>query len=108
MSTIKPKNDHVLIKRDDSDSKTKGGLFIPETAQEKSIFAKVVAVGPGKWLDTVYDPINPPEHPRRRKPLVEPGDRVVIEKWKGSEIDVNGEPHLFVREDDILAVVAND
>jgi len=93
--TIRPLHDRVLVKRLESEDKTSGGLFIPDTAKEKPIEARVVAVGSGKVLDdgTV------------RKPEVKAGDRVLFAKYSGSEVKIDGEEHLIMREDDILAVV---
>ena len=93
--TIRPLHDRVLVKRLESEDKTSGGLFIPDTAKEKPIEARVVAVGTGKVLDdgTV------------RKPELKAGDRVLFAKYSGSEVKIDGEEHLIMREDDILAVV---
>lgn len=107
MTTIKPYASYVLVTRQDKEEKTHGGIVIPETSQKKSIYAKVVAVGPGLWLT--------PEDgapPRRLKPSVEIGDTVMLAEWSGNEIRLNveggqvGEDQLFIREGDILAVVA--
>ena len=93
---IRPLQDRVLLKRVQEEQKTKGGIIIPDTAKEKPIAGEVVAVGNGKVLDdgTV-------------RPLgVKAGDRVLFGKYSGTEIKLDGEEHLIVREDDILGVVA--
>ena len=93
--TIRPLYDRVLVKRLDSEEKTSGGLYIPDTAKEKPIEAKVVAVGAGKVLDDGS----------LRKPEIKAGDRVLFAKYSGSEVKIDGEEHLILREDDILAVL---
>jgi chaperonin GroES len=92
---IRPLHDRILVKRLEEETKTTGGLFIPDSAKEKPIQAKVVAVGAGK-LDKNGKLI----------PLdVKAGDKVLFSKYSGSEIKVDGEDHLIMREDDILAVL---
>jgi chaperonin GroES len=93
--TIRPLHDRVLVKRLESEEKTSGGLFIPDTAKEKPIEARVVAVGSGKVL----------EDGSVRKPDLKAGDRVLFAKYSGSEVKIDGEEHLIMREDDILAVL---
>jgi chaperonin GroES len=93
--TIRPLYDRVLVKRLESEEKTAGGLFIPDTAKEKPIEARVVAVGAGKILDDGS----------QRKPEVKAGDRVLFAKYSGSEVKLDGEEHLILREEDILAVL---
>jgi chaperonin GroES len=92
---IRPLQDRVLLKRVQEEQRTKGGIIIPDTAKEKPIEGEVVAVGNGKVLDdgTV------------RKPDLKPGDRVLFGKYSGTEIKLEGEEHLIMREDDILGVV---
>jgi chaperonin GroES len=93
---IRPLQDRVLLKRVQEEQKTKGGIIIPDTAKEKPVEGEVVAVGNGKVLDdgTV-------------RPLgVKTGDRVLFGKYSGTEIKLDGQEHLIVREDDILGVVA--
>jgi chaperonin GroES len=93
--TIRPLHDRVLVKRLEEKQKTAGGLFIPDTAKVKPIEARVVAVGTGKILDdgTV------------RKPGVKAGDSVLIAKYSGSEVKIDGEEHLILHEDDLLGVI---
>ena len=92
---IRPLHDRVLIKRVDAEDKTSGGLIIPDTAKEKPIKAEVVAVGAGKRdKDGKLHPLD-----------VKPGDRVLFAKYSGTEVKIDGEEHLIMREDDILAVI---
>jgi chaperonin GroES len=93
---IRPLQDRVLLKRVQEEQRTKGGIIIPDTAKEKPVEGEVVAVGNGKVLDdgTV------------RALAVKAGDRVLFGKYSGTEIKLDGEEHLIVREDDILGVVA--
>jgi chaperonin GroES len=92
---IRPLHDRILVKRLEEQEKTAGGLYIPDTAKEKPVEARVIAVGSGKILDdgTV------------RKPEVKKGDKVLFAKYSGSEVKIDGEEHLILREDDLLAVV---
>ena len=91
---IKPLNDRVLVLRVEEEQKTSGGIIIPDTAKEKPQEGKVVAAGPGKMGDD-----------GKRAPLdVKEGDRILFSKWAGTEIKIDGVEHLFMKEDDILAV----
>jgi len=92
---VKPLQDRVLLKRLEVEEKTPGGIIIPDTAKEKPQECKVIAVGPGKIL----------ENGEIRKVAVKEGDRVLIGKYAGTEIKINGEEHIIVREDEILAIV---
>jgi chaperonin GroES len=92
---IRPMNDRVLVKRVEEEEKTSGGIIIPDTAKEKPQQGKVVAVGPGKRDDG-----------SRRIPLeVKEGDRVLFSKYAGNEIKIDGEEHIFMRQDDILGIL---
>ena len=93
--SIKPLADRVLVKRLDQQEEQKiGGIIIPDTAKEKPQEAKVVAVGPGRLEDG------------KRVPLeVKKGDKVLIGKYSGTEVKLEGEEYLIMREDDILAIV---
>jgi len=93
--TIRPLHDRILVKRLEEQEKTAGGLYIPDTAKEKPIEAKVVAVGTGKRL----------EDGSLKKPELKAGDRVLFSKYSGTEVKIDGEEHLIMREEDILAVV---
>jgi len=92
---LKPLNDRVLIKRLESEEKTAGGLFIPDTAKEKPSKGQVIAVGPGKYGDDG----------KRMAMAVKKGDTVLFSKYSGTEVKLDGEDHLVLREDDILAII---
>ena len=92
---IRPLHDRVIVKRVDSEKNTKGGLYIPDTAKEKPIEGTVLAVGNGKIL----------EDGTVRKLEVKEGDRILFGKYSGTEVKIEGEEHLIMREDDILGVV---
>jgi chaperonin GroES len=92
---IIPLNDRVLVKRTEEVQMTKGGIYIPDTAKEKPIEGKVVAVGSGKVSD----------NGERVALTVKTGDRILFGKYAGTEIKVEGEEHLMMREDDILAIL---
>jgi chaperonin GroES len=92
---IRPLHDRVLVQRMKEEEKTKGGIIIPDTAKEKPIEGKVIAVGNGKIL----------EDGTVRKLEVKPGDRVLFGKYSGTEVKIDGEEHLILREDDILGIV---
>ena len=92
---VKPLQDRVLIKRVEEESKTKGGIIIPDSAKEKPQEGLVVAAGPGKVADN-----------GTRVPCeVKAGDRILFGKYSGSDIKVDGVEHLIMREDDILAII---
>ena len=92
---IKPLNDRVLVKRMEEVQVTKGGILIPDTAKEKPIEGKVIAVGPGKMI----------EQGQRMALQLKEGDRVLFGKYAGTEIKMEGEEFLMMREEDILAVI---
>ena len=92
---VKPLQDRVLIKRVEEETKTKGGIIIPDTAKEKPQEGLVVAVGPGKVTDAG----------NRVAPEVKAGDRILFGKYSGTDIKVDGVEHLILREDDILAIL---
>jgi len=92
---IRPLQDRVIVKRVKEEEKTKGGIIIPDTAKEKPIEGEVVAVGTGKVLDDG----------KIRKPEVKEGDRVLFGKYAGTEVKIEGEEHLILREDDILGII---
>jgi chaperonin GroES len=93
--TIRPLHDRILAKRVTETEKTAGGLFIPDTAKEKPLEALVIAVGNGKVM----------EDGSVRKLVVKAGDKVLIGKYSGSDVKLNGEEHIILREDDVLAVL---
>ena len=96
--TFRPLGDRVLVKRVEEESKTKGGIIIPDTAKEKPQEGEVVAVGPGAR-----------EESGKVQPLdVKPGDRILFGKWSGSEVKLDGQDLLIMKESDILGVLDAD
>ena len=92
---IRPLQDRVLVKRLEEEQKTKGGIIIPDTAKEKPQQGIVVAAGPGKaGEDGKVRPLD-----------VRKGDKVLFGKYSGAEITLEGDEHLIIREDDVLAVL---
>ncbi len=91
---VKPLHDRIIVKRVAEEDKSKGGIIIPDTAKEKPQQAKVVAVGPGKREDGKVLPLD-----------VKAGDTILIAKYSGTEIRLDGEDHLILREDDVLGIV---
>jgi chaperonin GroES len=94
---VKPLNDRVLVKRIEEVQVTKGGIVIPDTAKEKPIEGKVIAVGPGKMSDAG----------NRMTLQLKAGDRVLFGKYSGTEIKMEGEEYLMMREEDILAIITD-
>ena len=93
---IRPLHDRVLVQRIEQEEQVRGGIIIPDTAKEKPQEAKVISVGPGKLDDD-----------GKRMPMdVKQGDRVLIGKYSGSEIKLEDDDYVILREDEILAVVA--
>ncbi len=92
---LKPLNDRILVKRLESETKTAGGIIIPDNAKEKPLEGRVVAVGSGKLTDAG----------QRRNPAVAAGDRILFGKYSGDEIKLDGVEHVVLREDEVLAVV---
>ena len=92
---IRPLYDRILVKRLEEQTKTAGGLYIPDTAKEKPLEALVVAVGNGKLQ----------EDGSLRKLEVKAGDKILFSKYSGSDIKIDGTEHLILREDDVLAVI---
>ena len=93
---FKPLHDRVLVKRVESDEKTKGGLIIPDTAKEKPAEGEIVAVGEGARKDS--GELIPP--------TVKAGDRVLFGKWSGTEVTLDGKELLIMKESDILGIIA--
>ena len=92
---FRPLHDRVVIRRVEEEGRTKGGIIIPDTAKEKPAEGKVIAVGNGRVLED-----------GKVRPLdVKAGDRVLFGKYSGTEVKVDGEEHLILREDDILVVL---
>ena len=94
---VTPLNDRVLVKRLQEESKTAGGIIIPDSAKEKPMEGIVVSVGMGKLLDN-----------GNRAPLmVKTGNKVLFSKYAGTEVKISNEDHIIMREDDILGVIEN-
>ena len=92
---IRPLQDRLIVKRIDEDETTAGGIIIPDTAKEKPQEGKVIAVGKGKiGEDGKVQPLD-----------VKKGDKVLFSKYGGTEVNIDGEEHLIIREDDVLGVV---
>jgi len=91
---IRPLQDRVIVKRVKEEEKTKGGIIIPDSAKEKPIEGEVLAVGNGKVVDG-----------KLQVPDVKAGDRILFGKYSGTEVKIDGEEHLILREDDILGVI---
>jgi chaperonin GroES len=87
---VKPLQDRVMVKLEKNEAKTAGGIIIPDTAQEKTQQGLVVEVGPGT---------------EKEKITVKPGDKVMYDKYAGSQIKIDGEEHLILRMSDIIAIV---
>lgn len=96
MVKFRPLYDRVLVRRLESEQKTSGGLFIPETAKEKPQQAEVVAIGTGRLTDNDVVPL-----------VVKPGDRVLFGKYAGDEVKLDGVDHIILRESDILAILVD-
>ncbi len=95
-SKIRPLADRILVKRlDDEEEQKVGGIIIPDTAKEKPQEALIVAVGPGRFEDG-----------KRVALEIKKGDKVLIGKYSGTEVKLDGEEHLILREEDILAVLS--
>jgi chaperonin GroES len=92
---FRPLHDRILVRRIEETQKSKGGIIIPDTAKEKPQEARVIAVGTGKVLDD--GSLRPLE--------VKKGDRILFGKYSGSEIKIENEDHIILREEDILAVI---
>jgi chaperonin GroES len=95
---IRPLYDRVIVRRVTEEEKTKGGIIIPDTAKEKPFEGKVIAVGKGKVLEDGN--VRPLE--------VKAGDRVLFGKYSGTEVKLDGEEHLIVREEEILGIIDKD
>ena len=92
---VKPLYDRILVKRLDAKEEMKGGIIIPDTAKEKPMEGRVIAVGAGKMNEEgVVTPLD-----------VKKGDRILFSKYSGSEIKLDGDEHLIIREEDVLAVL---
>ena len=92
---VKPLADRILVKREDPAETVKGGIIIPDNAKEKPQEGKVVAAGPGRTDD----------NGKRVKLEVKKGDRILMDKYSGTEVKIDGEEHIIMREDDVLAII---
>jgi chaperonin GroES len=92
---MKPLADRVIIKPSPADEKTKGGIILPDTAKEKPVIGEVVAVGPGKVTDDG----------KKIAPEVKVGDKVLYGKYSGTEVTIEGDEYLIMREADVFAIV---
>ena len=92
---FRPLHDRVLVRRVDADERTRGGIIIPDTAKEKPMEGEILAVGPGARDEKGQ--IHPPD--------VRPGDRILFGKWSGTEVNLEGDDLLIVKESDILGVL---
>ena len=92
---VRPLNDRVLVVRVEEEQKTAGGIIIPDTAKEKPQEGKIVAAGPGKMGD----------NGKRTALNVKKGDKILFSKYAGTEINIDGVEHIFMKEDDILGVL---
>ncbi|HEY6923779.1 MAG TPA: co-chaperone GroES [Steroidobacteraceae bacterium] len=95
---IRPLHDRLVVKREAEERKSPGGIVIPDTASEKPTFGKVIAVGQGKVLDSG----------QTRTPDIKVGDRVLFGKYSGTEVKVDNEDLVVMREDDVMAVIERD
>ena len=92
---VRPLHDRVIVKRIEEEQKTKGGIIIPDAAKEKPVEGKIVAIGNGKVLEN-----------GTKIPLeVKEGQKVLFGKYAGTEINIDGEEHLIMKEDDIIAII---
>src|SRR5262245_66356615 len=92
---LRPLHDRVIVKRIDEKEQVRGGIIIPDTAKEKPQEGEVVAVGQGKVLD----------NGTRLEMALKPGDRILFGKYSGTEVKVEGEEYLIMREDEVLGVI---
>ncbi len=93
-SKIRPLHDRILVRRLVEEEKTKGGIIIPDTAKEKPQEAKVVAIGNGRREEGKLIPLD-----------VKVGDRILLSKYSGSEVKIEGEEHLIIKEDEVLGIL---
>ncbi len=92
---LRPLQDRILVKRVEQENMTKGGIIIPDSAKEKPAEGKVVAVGNGKMG----------EDGKRITPDIKEGDRILFGKYSGTEVKIDGEEYLIMREDDVLGII---
>lgn len=92
---IKPLSDRILVKREEPDETVRGGIIIPDTAKEKPQEGRIVAAGPGRLDDSG----------KRVKLEVKKGDHILMGKYAGTEVKLDGEEHIIMREEDVLAII---
>jgi chaperonin GroES len=92
---VTPLHDRIVVTRIEEEGKTAGGIIIPDTAKEKPQEGRIVAVGPGRR----------DKDGKRIKPDVKAGDRILFARWAGTEIKLDGQEHMIMKEDDILGVI---
>jgi chaperonin GroES len=92
---IQPLHDRILVKRIEEENKTKGGIIIPDSAKEKPQEGKVIAVGKGRVLDDG----------KVQELTVKKGDKILFSKYSGTDVKLDGEEHMIIREDDVLAIL---
>ena len=93
---IRPLHDRILVQRNEGESKTKGGIIIPDTAKEKPQEGRVIAVGTGKILED--GTVRPLE--------VKAGDKILFTKYAGTDVKIDGEEQIIIREDDVLGIIS--
>jgi len=93
--SLKPLDDRIVIKQSDAEEKSTGGILLPDSAQEKPQIGKIVAAGPGKLLDDG----------KRARMSVKKKDEVLYAKYSGSDVEVDGEKYVILRESDVLGIV---
>jgi len=96
MANVRPLHDRVLIRRIEEAEQKVGGIIIPDTAKEKPLQAEVIAVGSGRMLDTG----------RKIALTLKPGDKVLIGKWSGTEVKIDDEELLILKEDEVLGILS--
>jgi chaperonin GroES len=92
---LKPLDDRIVIKQSEAEEKTAGGIILPDSAKEKPLIGKVIAIGPGKLLDDG----------KRAKMSVKKDDEVIYGKYVGSDIEIDREKYVILRESDVLGIV---
>ena len=95
MANVRPLRDRVLVRRIEEAEQKVGGIIVPDTAKEKPLQAEVMAVGSGRTLD----------NGQKVEPTLKKGDKVLIGKWSGTEVKIDGEEYVIVKEDELLGIV---
>jgi chaperonin GroES len=92
---LRPLDDRIVVKQSDAQEKTAGGIYLPDTAKEKPQIGKIIATGPGKLLDSG----------KRGEMSVKKNDKVIYAKYLGSDVEIDGEKYVIMRESDVLGIV---